>query len=351
MIRLSRPHRDARRRIKHTIEYGLPSVIEVPAPSHIRNTEWFRDAKLGDILQVYALPCYKIEKYSGKLMPALGILELDEKEGKFDDGPVVIIPSSGNFVKDFAAIAMTSRIREVFAILNYGTGAGKLNHVEVSGAKIRIAPKNMPATDYAFEMAQEHGGILINQYTHEGSIVGHKPTMNHIIREMMRVEGQAGFIFGAVTGTCSTLAAAHRYLRGNVPGNVKIMGVASMSESEKIPAARTLEEIGQLKAMGGFSHRPEWKGVLDFELVTSVTRREAFALNGERYRETALGVGPTGALLEAGFYHMLCRSVERGEIESLRNERGMITACLLWMDSHLPYIDDLEYRSALIGHP
>jgi cysteine synthase len=349
MVCLNRAQRDFRQRTESTIECGLPSLIEMSPPTYVREAEWFRAAKLSKILKVYFLPCYKIEKFSGKLMPAFRILTLDEAAGKFDDHPIVIVPTSGNFGKEIAALARAFGIREVWAIVNYGTPVGKLNHLRVSGARVKIAPKGVSATDYAYELAQKPGRVLIDQYTHEGSILGHEPTMKHIVREMIRLEGNAGFMFGAVTGTCSTLVAAHRYLRGNVPGKVEIFGVASMSPEEKVPAARSRKELDDLKKIGGFCHRPEWEDVLDYHLVDSVTRHEAFALNGERFREASSSMGPTGALLEAGAYHLLRHICEVGHVDSLKNEQEMVSFCLLAMDSHLAYIGDPKYRSALIG--
>jgi cysteine synthase len=327
------------------LQRELPPLIRVPIPSSLRSAEWFRDAEIGNALKVYAFPAYKMGVFSGKIFPAWEAWWMDYVLGKFNDQPMVIGATSGNWGKDSALIAPIFPVRGFTAIVNRGMPEGKLRHLRASGAGIEFAPAGIPATEYAYELAQKPGYHLIDQYVHEGSVMGHERSMGHIARQMLEKE-ECGFIFGAVTGTCSTLMAADWFLRPSyTAGTVKIMGVASMSKQEKVPGARSPQDLAELQKIGGFPFRKDWKNVLTFPVVSNVSRHEAFALSADLVRRAFCPVGPTGALLMAGFFNLLRAHVEMGIIDDLRNKQGNIVAVLFWMDSYLAYIDDEDYLS------
>ncbi len=336
-----------RQRILRLVTEGLPPLIDVPIPSDVRDADWFRDAGLEDIVRVKAFPAYQIPLYSGKIFPALAMLLADEAAGTFNDRPSVAGSSSGNFIKDMANLARMFNIEKVYAVVNHSLPKGKVHHVECAGAEVVYAPEGIPATDYAYTFAKENGCILEDQYVRDDAVKGHRWSMDHIARQMKSATGDAGFVFAAVTGTCSTLIAAQRYLKPQFKGRVKILGVASMSKEEKVPGSRAPENLIELRSIGGFGWelygRP--KRFLDFPLVDSVTKREAYALNAELHHEADIQAGPTSALLEAGFYRALRDCAGRGDLRSFKNENGLIVAVLFWMDSFLAYIDDAEYRA------
>jgi cysteine synthase len=321
-----------------------PEVIPIPTPMSIQNAEWFRDADIGKILRVSAFPAFQLGMFSGKLFPALGLFRAAEQKGRFDDYPMVVAATSGNFGKDAAYLASIFPACGLKAVVNHSTPLGKIHHLELFGAEVISAPEGISAISHAYQLAKLPGHLLMDQYTEEGSIDGHYWSMRHIACEMRKVSKHSGFIFGAVMGTCSTLMGAHRYLRSFVSwGHVKIMGVASMSQKEKVPGSRSLEEIAELEKIGGFPFREEWKSVLNFPAVTSVAKDEVFSLNADLVRATCLPIGPTGALLVAGVYHLLRDHVVRGRLEALKNEEGRIEFLLFLMDSNLAYISDPDY--------
>jgi threonine dehydratase len=340
-----------RGRLKRIVQWELPPLTHVPLPQYIREAEWFRDAKLVGSVSMYAFRGDRIDGFSAKLMPALGAWELDEAAGKFKDRPIVTGSSSGNWLKDSGLIAPGFSVRGFVPVVNYGLPPGKLRHAKLSGCEDPVvAPEGIQASDYVHQFARERGYHLIDQYTHEGSIQGHACTMRHIFTGLQNIPGAlSGFIFCAVMGTCSTLVAAHRYLRGGGIGPVKICGVASKSKEDKIPGSRTLEDLEKLKSIGGFMHRPEWKRVLDFPIVASVGKDEVYRLNALRFQRTHFSVGPTGALGEAGFYHLLRDHVEQGKVDTLRNSLGEILCVLFWMDANFAYTDDPEYAAYFHG--
>ncbi len=342
---------ERRARILRLVSEELPPLIKVPVPSSIREADWFRAAALEEALEVYAFPAYQIPLYSGKVFPALAMLLADEAAGKFRGRPAIAGSSSGNFIKDMANLSRMFNIGEVYAVVNRSLPEGKVRHIEFAGAKVVYAPEGVPATDYARRFATENGCVLEDQYTREDSIEGHRWSMRHIAREMEKAAGSSGFIFGAVTGTCSTLMAAQKYLKPQFGGRVKIFGVASMSKAEKVPGSRTPEDLRELESIEGFGaqlyRHPE--RFLDFPLIASVPKREAYRLNAELHHEADLQAGPTSALLEGGLYGLLRDHAGRGALAELKNDRGRIAAVLFFMDSFLAYTGDDEYRSYFLN--
>jgi cysteine synthase len=328
------------------VQYHLPRIIRMPVPRSVREAAWFRNAHIEDLIKVYAFPAYTLPTFSGKIFAALGLLLKFERLGLLKGNPMLIGSTSGNFGKDVAFAAMGFPVRGFRAVVNYGTPEGKLIHLRASGALIKIAPEGVLATDYAIMLAERDGELLLDQYTDEGSIEGHVYSMNHIAREMLRLDERAGFIFSAVTGTCSTLCGAKRYLPKHYPSPVKIMGVASMSKAEKVPGSRSLEDINDLKGIGGFFYRPEWANLLDFPLVTSVTQDEAYEHNAELINVGRVGsIGPTGALDDCGVWHSIQEHVENDTVEALMNDARQIRVVEFPMDAQVAYLSDKKYMS------
>jgi cysteine synthase len=345
MIRLlERQRLEIRDRVMQIVEHEMPRLVRLPVAELVRGDDWFIEAGLAKILKIYVFPAFRLGVFSGKLLPARQIWLDEEAAGAFKDRPTVISATSGNYGKDSGLIAPGFNVRDFIAVVNFGTPRGKINHLLASRATVKIAPQGVSSIEYADHLAERHGYHGINQYTHEGSVKGHQRTMVHISNQMAHL-GEPEFIFGGVAGTCSTLTAAHRYLRPLHRGKVKVLGVASMSKREKVPGSRSPEDLAELKKIGGFPHRAEWAEVLDFPLVSSVTKQEAFVLNAEIVQQMYLPVGPTGALLLAGVYHFLRQHVYAGTIDCLRNRDGNIVFVLLWMDSYMAYLDDPEYAA------
>ncbi len=236
-----------------------------------------------------------------------------------------------------------------FYVLQLGQGCRfSASGISIAGIEFVPEDKKIPATESAQEFAKRNGYLLLDQYATEDAIAGHQYSMRHIDRQMMAMADE-GFIFCAVTGSWSTIMGAHRYLRPKMletSKKFKALGVASMSKEEKVPGSRSPEEISELKTINGFPYRPEWKDALDFPLVTSVSRHEAYSLNAPLVQEEwCLPVGPTVALLEAGICHFLRAHVETGKINLLLNERGDIRLLLFGMYSYMPYLDAPKYRA------
>jgi hypothetical protein len=66
-------------------------------------------------------------------------------------------------------------------------------------------------------------------------------------------------------------------------------------------------------------------------------------MNAEFIQQHLIPMGPTGALLIAGFYHLLRKHCEEGTIGTLMNPHGNIVFVGFIMDMHLPYLNMPEY--------
>ncbi len=336
---------EKKERVAGLLNHDLPPLIDVPIPRHVRDADWFHKSDLGSIVEIIGFPAYRIGPYSGKVLPAYAILRADEKAGKHDDCPVLVCPSSGNFVKDVGFLSLMYNIRGVIAMLNSGgVPPGKLHHMVMAGVEPAYAPKGVLGTDFAYTYAKEHGHLLVDQYVREESIDGHELSMRHIAFQMMHRRAYGGFNFGSVVGTCSTSMAGKKYLpRYYMSGEVRNFAVASKDKKERVPGSRAPENLLELESIGGFgaTFYKNQKDFLEFPLITSVLKSDAFALNQELVQIYDIPVGPTGALLVEGACQLLKRAVEEDSLKSLMNGKT-IRFVLFFMDNYMPY-DEEDY--------
>ena len=334
---------EMRTHVLDIVEHGLPPMIPMPVPSFVRQEPWFKESHAEALVRIYALPSYKMNAFNGKLQPALKACLMDEAAGKFDPDTIVIGASSANWAMQMGLLQPIFGYKEFWAVINTKTvPKGKQDHLEASGAKIIPVPDGAIGTEYVYELAQKPHVHLIDQYVHPGSVAGHEWTMNHVVREINRLEqGQDLSFFGAVTGTCSTVRAGKTYLPVAFP-KIKIWGVASQSKKEKVPGSRAPEDLDELKSIGGGF---DYKTAIDGDLVTSVTKKEVFDLNAEFVQQRFITAGPTGMLLLAGVWHRLRDHwVEHGSFGDLLNNAGMVLGAIFIVDMHLPYLDSDDYR-------
>jgi len=346
-----------RENLLNVMDHDLPPLGKVPTPDRIRAEPWFRESGIEDLLRQrrfkkYAFLGSEIRAHNGKTPPAFGAWLMDEKAGKFDKDRTNIGGTSGNWGTASGLIAPIFDVAGFSAVIEKSVPVGKQHHLGLSGAGIIYSPDGVSPSDYVYELADKEPDKyhLIDQYVHPGSVIGHKWTMDHIARELVRA-GDTPTMFGAVTGTCSTIMAAGRYLRDEKFPGLKIFGVASMSEEEKIPGSRSLVGLGKLRKLKGCFRYEE---VIDYPLrdgkpvlVASVPRKEVYALNADFYQQYNRSYGPTSVLLEAGYYRVLRDHWEQhGNLGALMNENGCIVMVSYFMDMHLPYSDDQEFLAA-----
>ncbi len=328
------------------VEHGLPPMIRMPVPSFIEAQPWFAESNAAELVRIYALPSYKMNTFNGKLQPALAACLIDEKEGKLEPGITVIGASSANWAMEMGLLAPIFGFNFSAVIDVKAVPLGKQHHLLASGADIIPVPEGAIGTEYVYELAEKEHYHLIDQYVHPGSVIGHEWTMDHIAREMKRLEpGKKVSFFGAVSGTCSTLRAAKNYLQPQFPG-MKVWGIASQSKDEKVPGSRYPGSIEELKSIGGGF---DYQTAIDGSLITSVSKEDAFAVNAELVQLHFVTAGPTGALGLAGVWNRVGDHwKEHGSFKGLADDDGVVRGAIFIIDMHLPYLDDDGYRKHFV---
>ncbi len=300
---------------------------------------------------MWAFEGNRIEKCSAKLPSVVANFKEFERRGVFATRPTLIIPSSGNFLKDAGAVAKGYDVEAVLGVLPASISAGKLKQVEAVGVTPMVTPKGMSTVEYAYQLESEGPNRkVMNQYIEDATIVGQGRLVEHVGAESKRLGWHdEDVLVGAVTGTCGTVTAIHRYRSQVATGSVKVFAVASHDNREnKVPASRAVQDFEELRDMHGergFMFRDEWNDVLDFPIVTNVSKGQAFAMNAELFGYH-YPVGPTGALLTAGLYQFLEDRHASGELQGMLARVHNIV--LIWMDSYYAY-DDEDYRKILSG--
>jgi cysteine synthase len=334
MNKLEREQMLQRRQALLTLMEGDFAPIEkVPVSKHVASAIWFKNAGLADILETYGLCCFRFKVFSGKVVAAFEILLEEEAAGNLADRPVIVAATSGNF--GFAGAILTVSESRVFdipkfiAVVESTTSEGKQAHLRRSGATVVVAPKGTTAIQYATDTyGQRPGHLVINQYTHPGNLHGQEWVAKKIYRSL----GDKVSVFVAAVGSTASVAGAGVYLRPRVP-HLKVVGVGSMSEDERVPGSRT--EKGA--EVGGFGYQ----SLLDYPLVTSVTKRESFE-DSDEFISSSISAGPTSGLVRAGFDHLLLDEYQAGRLDAMKNPYGKIVAVFLLMDMFLPYSKEYD---------
>lgn len=329
-----RDRRIARERVDFIVN-NFPRLVPLEIPSSAYAQPWLKKAGLENRMRIWPLRCYQADVFSGKMLAARGYCEKLFREGLLEHNPDIYVPSSGNFVKDLARILRGYCSSRVYGVLPTHIHETKLKQLENAGVIPIRTPEGMSGIKYAYQLAAEGPNrIVACQYIEDACIQGYEPMMRHIAAEMQRLGfGNEDVLIGGVTGACASTTAMRRYLPQFVTGNVDVFAVASLSKKEKVPASRSREDFEELRDINGqpgFMFRPEWDGVLSYPLVETVTMEEARAMNRELFGMN-YSVGPTGALLTAGLFHLAKSLCEQGKSEKLGN------VILLWMDSYLTY--------------
>ncbi len=337
-------------RVINFFECGLPPLTMARAPFDVRTSEWYKDYHLEGIVEATLLEFGRIPTGNGKALSAMRIFLDKQEQGMFDDYPEVDLSSSGNFAAAAGFLRKFFPIRRVNAIIDKKVLRGKRRQLEFANVNIVDAPEGVSPIQYAHELAQQPGHLEINQYVEKGSINAQKWTANHITRCCRRL-GIEPRLFGAVTGTRATVIGGKKFLLNDWP-DIKTFGVASMwtegdkEDREKVDGSRSRKGLKELEGIEGF----ELEKALDFELVTSVTKKRALRTNVELVRDW-IPVGGTGALLLAGSYDLI-RDICLGKfpgvtIDSMKNEKGKIPMVMPVIDAYQMYSQDPAYDEAL----
>jgi len=325
----------------------LPSLEPSPMPWSIRREPWVRESKLEEILREYDFHGGKIPTHNGKLMPVSAAMKMDWECGRIYPGRIILGPTSGNagiegglnapaYGCEFRALINTKKVPP-----------GKQCHLEAAGAKIEPLPGGVSAHDYARELADKKGYYFYDQYSHNGSKIGHIPTMDHVDRELRRL-GEIPTMAFTILGSCSTWYAMREFLAPKWPQLVPI-GVASLPGAEEVPGSRSiprLEELAQIPE--SIVSEMLTKGTLNFkDVVTNVKKLDVYDFDAELYQVYDMSVGPTAAQLKLSSYRYLEMHWRRfGNFEAFMNQHEKIVLIRFYVDMPLPYFEDQEFLNA-----
>lgn len=343
-----------RKHVLNIVENGLPLLKWMPTPSFVKSQPWARAAEK---VRICILSAGDLEVFNGKLQPAFKSCLMDEADGRFTPETIVYGNSSANWATMMGAIAPMFSYGEFRPIIDRSVPKGKIDQLEANGVKsenIMWVPEGSIGTDYAYELVGTPHFHLIDQYTHRGSVLGHRWTMDHVIHDLprlMRHEYARNHVWvgrnlsfaAAVTGTCSTVAAEDEFLRPAFP-DMKVWGVASMPGKNKVPGSRSKEKLDELKRIGGGFN---YESVIDGGLIQDVTLDEAYSVNAGIVSPHFMDVGPTVALEVAGVWHRLGDywMDHKESFDGLENDAGIVLGFIYGVDKRLPYLDDEQYRS------
>ena len=129
----------SRRRTDYIIHH-LPRLTPLELPSSIYCQPWARKAKLEQHMNIWLLEYYQIDKFSGKFPAALGCCEDLFRRGLLQSNPDIYVPSSGNFVKDFAGIVKGYCSSKVYGVLPKSIHETKVKQMESAGVICKRTP-------------------------------------------------------------------------------------------------------------------------------------------------------------------------------------------------------------------
>lgn len=312
--------------IEQLMKFGLPSMIQLP-----ESIKEELDPELAALIDARMVPLFWLPSLNGKGVAAFKILLMERLAGNLPIGSVVVVPSSGNTVVSIAFLKRHFGLRAVIAVIEKSTDAGKQDQIWKAGAEIMYPDpeRKETAIEAAKRIAQENGWILLNQYDHEGSWLGHyEGTVPHIMRE---THDEVSVICAAA-GTTSMIYGAEKFCLDHAP-QVNVLGVASMSDEQKVPGSRSpkgLEEVG-------FPYRQ-----LRIPLLANTTKERSYRKSLSMVRDF-VPVGPTGGLQVDGSLLHFQDKWEKGEIGDYLNAAGKLLVVYVGMDMHLTY----NYREVL----
>jgi cysteine synthase len=323
--------------IERDMEHGLPSMVRLP--DSLRAS--IKDISEEPYVEMWAFTGGAKQGGTGKAMPVFQILKEELKAGRLTPGITAYIPSSGGAALSAAYYRQAYGIGKIVPVLEKSVPIDKQTQIVLPGddenVVIEHPREGQTAIERAYELQKEHGGLVINQYEHPGSVHGHKWTMDHIAREMKskRINKIPSF-FCAGAGTCSTLVAAHQYLKGNHFPNLQVVGVA-VSPDQEVPGCRTLKKIQRDITF-------DWKkAIAPYEFVFC-DRKPAFERSRNLIRK-AIPAGPSSGLALEGFFQFFRQLYEKGQLARHLNHKHRYVVVFMFMDGSQVYMP--EYRQVL----
>ncbi len=212
--------------IKHELTelIGNTPMLEIPT---IRN-DW----------KIYLKLEYFNPAGSFKDRTALSLITAAEKSGKLKKGMTLYESSSGNTAKALAMLA-AARGYKFVAIVDKHAPADKLNAIRAYGGELHFCAEDKEREgghlvdvrrEMARKLAEENGGINLDQYDNPENPQGYYQTLG---REIIEQVPDLDYLIGTV-GTGSSLSGSGRYVKEHQP-EAKVIALEPRGSSHFSP--------------------------------------------------------------------------------------------------------------------
>ena len=240
----------------------------------------------------------KLEKYnlggSVKDRAVLGMLEEAKRQGKVNEGTIIVEPTSGNTGIAVAILASILGLKAVI-IMPESMSLERRTLIKAYGAQLILTPKELGIKG-SIELAEKLRGkypnaISLSQFDNPANpAYHHKTTGKEILEQVPDID-----IFVAGVGTGGTFSGVAKYLKENKPG---VLAVAL--EPEESPAiSKGHGGVHKIQGIGtGFVPENFDKELMDE--VYTVSSEEAIEATKDFVRTTGIGVGISSGAAIAG---------------------------------------------------
>lgn len=318
-----------RRRIIDMLNTGLPRMRRLP--NHFRA---FLNPEFSAKVYFYSLPLFFIPSGNGKTPSVFNIVWEEEKAGKLQ-GQTKYAATSGNAGAIWAHLT-ESFDYEFVAVVDRNVPAGKRGQIEFPGGRIEYPRAGESTLDCAQRLGSHPGCGVFDQYRKHlpAAIRGHqKWTWAHVAKEMQSPEiKHKPSVVAVPVGTMSLLLSA-TILRKTWP-NLKILGVACVSEEERIPGARP--------ASGLMVPEEDYRKVIDpYPLITA--DKQATSEMSRRLHSVDYSAGLTTGMALAAVCDFLNEMYAKGgqrALHRLCNAVEDIVIVIPAVDAIAPYLGD-----------
>lgn len=225
---------------------------------------------------------------------ALYMIREAERRGQLRAGGVLVEASSGNTAISVAWLASQLGYRAVI-VVEEGTSPAKVAIIRALGAEVVTAPR-VPRDhpehmiNVARRIAEELGGVFLNQYENEANVLAHYETTGPEIYLQVGREISA-FVMGIGTG--GTIAGVAKYLKERALA-VKVVGVVpkgSPIATGKATVGEPIEGLATSSFPGIYQRHSDL-----IDEVVEVSYRDAYEMMLRLAREEGvLGGLSTGA--------------------------------------------------------
>ena len=239
---------------------------------------------------------------------ALAMIEAAEKEGKLKAGDTIVEPTSGNTGIALAFIAKLLGLNMVL-IMPENSTEERVKTMRAFGAEVILTPADVGiegSRDLAFQLRDEKGYMLLNQFENDDNWKAHyKTTGPEIWKD---TNGEVNHFVSAM-GTTGTIMGVSTYLKEKNK-NITIVG-AQPTDDAKIPGIRKWSP----------EYVPKFFDKSKVDMVIDVSEEDAKATTQRLAKEEGVfaGMSSGGAVFTA---LKLAETLESGVIVVIICDRG-----------------------------